>query len=108
MQKETVFKNRVIPLLKSIPETWVCKIAQTSKRGTPDILMCMSGVFVAIELKTDTGKTSALQEYNLSRIAESRGIAVVLTPSNLHEMLDRLKAISQVFSINSKKNKVWR
>jgi hypothetical protein len=95
-------------LLKAIPETWVCKIAQTSKRGTPDILMCMSGVFVAIELKTDTGKTSKLQDYNLDRVAKSRGIAIVMTPKNMHEMLDRLKAIAQVFSLNCKENEIWR
>jgi len=95
-------------LLKALPETWVCKIAQTSKRGTPDILMCMSGVFVAIELKTDTGKTSKLQEHNLSRIAASRGISIVMTPSNLHEMLERLKSISQIFSNHQKKDQIWR
>jgi Holliday junction resolvase len=54
---------------------------QFTKVGVPDILACVNGQFVAIELKTETGRLSKLQEYNLAKIKESGGQALVLRPS---------------------------
>lgn len=79
-QKETKLKERILEELSEFPRTWVCKVQQVAKRGTPDILASISGVFVAIELKTDTGRLSKLQSYNLEQIAKTGAIAVVLTP----------------------------
>jgi Holliday junction resolvase len=92
-QKETIFKERVLRELKQLPKAWICKTQQVSKRGTPDILACIKGLFVAIELKTDTGKLSALQEYNLEAIAKSGGIAIVMTPSNMNTEITKLRAL---------------
>jgi hypothetical protein len=89
-QRETLFKERVLRELKQLPQAWICKTQQVSKRGTPDILACVCGRFVAIELKTDTGKLSALQEYNLKKITESGGISIVMTPSNFKEEMTGL------------------
>lgn len=91
MQQETRFKMRVIRELKKLPNTWFVKIQQVSKSGTPDFLLCVNGRFVGLELKTDTGKLSVLQEYNLKRIEESGGIAIVMTPSNFQEEMTGLR-----------------
>lgn len=63
-------------------------------RGTPDFLLCVSGVFVAIELKVEDGKLDKLQEWNLQQIADSGGIAIVMTPENEKETLDFLLHIA--------------
>jgi len=52
-----------------------------TKAGIPDLLCCVNGRFVAIELKTETGKASKLQEYHIKKIQESGGQAIVLRPS---------------------------
>lgn len=53
-----------------------------SQSGVPDILACVAGQFVAIEVKGEGGKPSELQELNIKRIRKSGGIAMVLYPKD--------------------------
>ena len=46
--------------------------------GAPDFLVCLRGRFIGIECKAGKGKTTALQEKNLSQITQSGGIALVI------------------------------
>ncbi len=94
-QDETKFKEKVQAFLKTLKSAWFVKIQQTSISGTPDIILCLNGVFIAIELKTDTGTVSKLQEYNLNKIASSGGIAIVLMPSNFDETKNFLENVSK-------------
>lgn len=48
-----------------------------SKAGTPDILACVSGKFVGIEVKKIGGVVSALQVANIKLIQKAGGIAFV-------------------------------
>jgi len=93
-QRETLFKEKVLRELKKFPKTWFCKIQQVSKRGTPDILATIGGVFVAIELKTDAGVLSKLQEFNLAEISKTGAIAIVMTPTNFDKYMRALRGIS--------------
>jgi len=52
--------------------------------GVPDIICCMNGIFVAIECKAGKGKTTALQDRELKRIKENKGIAFVVNEENIH------------------------
>lgn len=56
-----------------------------TKSGIPDILACVDGYFVGIEVKAQNGKPSELQLYNVRKIRESGGFAVVLYPSGFEE-----------------------
>lgn len=61
-----------------------------SKAGTPDILACINGRFVGIEVKqADGGKVSALQKANIKLIRNAGGIAFVA--SSLEEAKRNLK-----------------
>ena len=81
MQKETVFKHKVLHFMRTLPHTWVTKIQQVVIRGTPDILACIRGTFVAIELKsTEDSVIAALQVFNLDSIKKAGGISLVITP----------------------------
>lgn len=105
-QAETVFKERVLKRLNKIRTAFPEKIQQVGKIGTPDILMCMSGLFVAIETKTDRGRLSAIQEYKLSKVTKCGGIAIVMTPKNFEkycEILEELAVINQ-----SPEREIWR
>ena len=48
-----------------------------SKAGTPDILACVKGRFVAIEVKRPGGVVSALQKANIKLIQQAGGVAFV-------------------------------
>lgn len=82
-------------MLEALPNCWVEKIQQVSIRGTPDFLMCLSGVFVAIELKTDEGDLEPLQEFKLEKISRCGGVALVVTPSNWEETYEFLHQIAE-------------
>lgn len=80
---EAQFQKQVQEFLRS-QAIWFVKYwggGQFTKAGVPDLLCCVNGRFVGIELKTETGRLSKLQEYNLDKIKQSGGQAFVLRPS---------------------------
>ena len=105
MQKETAFKIKVIKYLKTLPNTWFLKTQEVARSGTPDILAVINGSFVALELKTDEGRVSKLQEYNLNKIAEAKGVALVVTPSNLDANIKILENIANSGVKHGKRNR---
>lgn len=50
-----------------------------SSRGVPDILMCVRGIFIAVELKIEPNKPTKLQEHTIERIRNAKGLALVIT-----------------------------
>ena len=82
---------KVLKALKDLgPRVWVEKIQQVAKRGTPDLLICANGHFVAWELKVGTNKTTELQQFTLEKILISGGVGRVVTPENLKENMEEL------------------
>ncbi len=73
---ESKIQAKIIKYLNGIGAYTVKTIA-TNRSGTPDILCCLNGLFVALEVKTDKGITSALQEYHIKKIHESGGVVKV-------------------------------
>ncbi len=67
---------------------WVVKTIATSKNGTPDILACLDGQFIGIEVKKPGGTPSPLQRVQLRKIREAGGIG--FTTDNLNEAKDQL------------------
>lgn len=49
-----------------------------SSRGVPDILMCVKGIFIAVELKIAPNKPTPLQEHYIERIRNAKGLALVI------------------------------
>jgi Holliday junction resolvase len=60
-----------------------------SESGTPDILACVNGYFLAIEVKAQNGKPSELQLAKIEQIRKAGGFAYVAYPSGW----DKLKAV---------------
>ena len=48
-----------------------------SRAGTPDILACVNGRFVAIEVKRPGGVVSELQKANIELIKKAGGVAFI-------------------------------
>lgn len=56
------------------------------KSGVPDIVCCANGKFVAIECKAGDNKTTALQNIQIQKIREAKGVAIVINEDNLAEL----------------------
>lgn len=50
--------------------------------GIPDIICCYRGKFMAFEVKTEKGKTTALQNSVINKIQKCSGKAVVVRSVN--------------------------
>lgn len=57
-----------------------------TRKGVPDILASVNGYFVGIEVKSDGGKPSDLQIYNVKMIRKSGGFAYVVYPTGWKKM----------------------
>jgi len=63
--------------------------------GVPDIIACYNGRFIGIEVKADLkkNKPTALQQRNLSEIAQHGGVALVIDAYNLDHLVDTLETL---------------
>lgn len=93
MQPETRFKQKVQKLLDLIPGLWRVKIQQKSLRGIPDMLVCINGRFIALELKVGKNKPDPLQEYTMRSITLAGGYAWEVTPKNLEKSIAQIQNI---------------
>lgn len=62
---------------------------RNTKRGLPDMHICIKGLSIELELKADNGKPSELQIRMCQQIRESGGCAYIVYPS----AFDKLKEI---------------
>ena len=77
---ETIFKEKVLLDLKKL-DGFVIKTQERTVKGIPDLIGCFNGRFVAIELKTDKGEVTPIQEYRLKQILKAGGLAFSTSPS---------------------------
>lgn len=93
---ETLFRERFVEWLKKLPNTVVFSIQQVAIIGTADLICCINGKFVAIELKaSEDCEASAIQKYNLQRIVnQGKGISLILAPQGLEKAQVFLSAIA--------------
>lgn len=79
-KKEKQIENQIKKWLEQQGYWWMKVHGDLfQKAGVPDILACINGRFVGIEVKRPGGKVSALQEYNIEQIRASGGVAFVAT-----------------------------
>lgn len=87
MAAEKNFENRVKKWINSVGG-WYVKYwaggAFTSS-GIPDLLSCINGRFVGIEVKADDGDPSELQVWTVNKIRRAGGVAVILYPKAFDE-----------------------
>ena len=75
-----------------------------TKQGIPDLLCCVNGHFVAIEVKAANGKPSEWQEWNIQKIKEAKGIGIILYPKDF----ERFKRLVQALKTTDKDySKLW-
>ena len=76
---EKRLRKKCIEYLRTVPRCMVTSIipGPYGGRGISDLLICLDGKFIAIELKHGKNKATALQEKYLRDVRESGGVAVV-------------------------------
>lgn len=89
MAAEKIFENKIKRYLK---ERGCYRVKYHgnyySENGTPDILACVNGYFLAIEVKAPEGKPSELQLAKIAEIRKAGGFAYVVYPSGWFKLKD--------------------
>jgi hypothetical protein len=95
MAKEKVFENKIKDFLTLLPNTWFFKhwAGPYSKVGIPDILACVNGRFIGIEVKAEDGHPSALQIRNITLIRESGGLGYILYPKDFESFKSDIRRL---------------
>ncbi|WP_292657982.1 VRR-NUC domain-containing protein [Nitratifractor sp.] len=73
---EQKVQKRILAFLEEVG-AYSVKTITVNRAGAPDILGCVGGKFVGIEVKRPGKEATPLQEYHLRRIRESGGVAFV-------------------------------
>lgn len=96
---ESKVKAKVHALLKGVGAYAVNYIGgQYASNGTPDILACVGGRFVGIEVKAGYGKPTALQVRALRSIDAAGGLALCINEKTLEYLSECLHDIRKAES----------
>lgn len=83
MAAEKTFENKVKKYIED-QGGWQVKFFanRMTKTGIPDILACVNGYFLAVEVKAQNGKPSELQKHHVKKINDADGYAIILYPQD--------------------------
>jgi len=78
--KEADIVRKILKFLKTVPGCFAWKEhgGMYGTAGIPDIICCFNGKFIAFEVKTETGKATALQEATIRKILDCGGEAQIV------------------------------
>jgi Holliday junction resolvase len=99
---EKQFENKIKKFLKD-EGCWLLKYwagASYTKSGIPDLLICCNGYFLGVEVKASNGKPSELQLWNVKKIREAGGIAMILYPKDFEKFKDLIHELKGSEAIN--------
>lgn len=99
MKSESQIQSEVLELLKSY-NCWVVKTIKSNRKGIPDLIICLNGIFVAIELKKEGlgwKDATPLQLLELNKIVKAGGFSLV--SSDLKEIKNFLDNINKTLII---------
>ena len=93
---EKKVKDKIVAILKDEGVYYFFPATHGFGRsGVPDIIACVNGKFLGIEVKAGKNKPTALQVRELERIRAAGGVAVVINEENwdmTRELLRPLKS----------------
>ena len=95
--REALVKKKLLVRLRKIPKSFWYSHQAGSIRGVADIIGCVNGIFVALEVKRSLieynkkSPRSALQEKFLADIRKSGGFGSFIYPENEEEVLFELQ-----------------
>lgn len=91
---EKAFENKIKAYLKSIGAYFIKTHGDRFSRvGTPDIIACVNGHFVAVEVKAENGRPSELQLHHIEEIKRAGGYATILYPKDFEKFKKEMAEI---------------
>lgn len=94
MAAEKNFENKIKKYLDEQGCWYVKYFAnRMTKSGIPDILACVNGYFVGIEIKAQNGKPSELQIYHRDMIRGAYGYGIILYPNQWEDFKDFIEML---------------
>lgn len=95
MRSESSIQKAILKILNARDDVWAVKTITTNRNGTPDIIACVGGHFVAIEVKAERGVVAPLQTHQINLINQAGGTAgVARTTQEVKDMLDTLQKMA--------------
>lgn len=96
--REKHLENRIKKHLKSVGAYFIKYWGggHFTRSGVPDILACVNGKFIGIEVKSSKGVVSELQKHHLREIERAGGIAMVVRPENYSEFEEVIRETIQL------------
>lgn len=76
--KESVIQRQILEWLSQQEGVAVIKLITANRAGYPDVLCCVNGRFVSLEVKQEGGRASPLQLRRIAEIQEAGGYAEVV------------------------------
>jgi Holliday junction resolvase len=73
---ESKIQKQILDYLET--RCWPVKVMTCNKNGTPDIICCVNGRFVAFEVKTPKGRPTKLQLHRMKEIHKHNGAAFIV------------------------------
>ncbi len=95
-ESEKSFENKVKRFLKD-EGCWFFKVwgGGYQKSGIPDLIVCCNGFFLAVELKSEIGRATELQKYQIEDIKKADGIAMILKPSGFERFKTIIRSLKE-------------
>ena len=105
MAEEAKLQNKILNWLHS-KKIYSFKVTSANTNGVPDIVACLHGNFIGIEVKTNDGTVSAIQDYNHKRIRNSGGVIFIVRTNQLEQFIKQIEKISATIIAAGDKRKV--
>ena len=87
MAQEKNFENKIKRYIEELGGWQVKFFAnRMTKNGIPDLLCCVGGYFVGLEVKAQNGKPSELQIHHCKQIRKAEGFAFIVYPSGWEQL----------------------
>lgn len=96
MTPETKFKNQI---KKFLDENNIYHIPYFptiyTPKGVPDLLACVNGRFIGIEVKAEKGKPTKLQQRQQKLINEAGGLSFILYPKYFETFKEIIRGLME-------------
>ena len=91
MAEEKQFELKVRKWIKE-QGGWSFKVMGNAfqEAGIPDVIGCINGKLIALEIKSSRGKASDMQLYKIKLISQAGGYARVVSPKNWEQIKKEL------------------
>ena len=94
-QLEKTLQTKVLKQLRLLPCSHWIKLNDRATIGLPDIIGCVGGQYVAIELKTQT-KLTKLQAHTLKKMQGAGAVTYVVYPKTWPDVLKELTVFAEM------------